>query len=63
MSAAITGRGVVTSLGEGADAFYDELLEGHSGIRDGLSACATSTPSAGPTRARRAAWTASPSSG
>ncbi|MGA2469919.1 MAG: beta-ketoacyl-ACP synthase II [Solirubrobacteraceae bacterium] len=39
MSVAITGRGVVTSLGEGADAFFDALIEGRSGIFDGLSAC------------------------
>ena len=37
MSVAITGRGVVTSLGEGADAFFDALASGRSGIVDGLS--------------------------
>ena len=39
MSVAVTGRGVVTSLGEGADAFFDALLAGRSGIVDGLSDC------------------------
>ena len=39
MSVAVTGRGVVTSLGEGADEFFDALLAGRSGIVDGLSAC------------------------
>ncbi len=38
MSVAVTGRGVVTSLGEGADAFFDALIAGRSGIVDGLSA-------------------------
>ncbi len=37
MSVAVTGRGVVTSLGEGADAFFDALADGASGIVDGLS--------------------------
>ncbi len=37
MSVAVTGRGVVTSLGEGADAFFDALTEGRSGIVDGIS--------------------------
>src|SRR5256714_12713683 len=36
----ITGRGVVTSLGEGADAFFAALLERRSGIVDGLGPCA-----------------------
>jgi 3-oxoacyl-[acyl-carrier-protein] synthase II len=36
---AVTGRGVVTSLGEGADAFFAALIEGRSGIFEGLSAC------------------------
>jgi 3-oxoacyl-[acyl-carrier-protein] synthase II len=39
MSAAVTGRGVVTSLGEGADAFFDALTACRSGIQDGASAC------------------------
>ena len=37
MSVAVTGRGVVTSLGEGADAFFESLAGGASGIVDGLS--------------------------
>ena len=37
MSVAVTGRGVVTSLGEGADAFFDSLAAGQSGIVDGIS--------------------------
>ena len=37
MSVAVTGRGVVTSLGEGADAFFDLLVAGTSGIVDGES--------------------------
>jgi 3-oxoacyl-[acyl-carrier-protein] synthase II len=37
VSVAVTGRGVVTSLGEGADAFFDLLVAGTSGIVDGES--------------------------
>ena len=33
---AITGRGVVSSIGEGADAFFDALLERRSGIVEDL---------------------------
>ncbi len=44
MSVAITGRGVVTSLGEGADAFFDALVAGRSGIVDGLSAATAFDP-------------------
>ena len=36
---AITGRGVVSSVGEGADAFVDALLERRSGVVDGLAPC------------------------
>jgi 3-oxoacyl-[acyl-carrier-protein] synthase II len=43
---AVTGRGVVTSLGEGADAFVDALLEGRSGLEDGLGPCASFDPEA-----------------
>jgi 3-oxoacyl-[acyl-carrier-protein] synthase II len=32
----VTGRGVVSSIGEGADAFLDALAERRSGVRDGL---------------------------
>jgi 3-oxoacyl-[acyl-carrier-protein] synthase II len=37
VSVAVTGRGVVTSLGEGADDFFEALAAGASGIVDGLS--------------------------
>jgi 3-oxoacyl-[acyl-carrier-protein] synthase II len=37
VSVAVTGRGVVTSLGEGADAFFESLAAGASGILDGES--------------------------
>jgi 3-oxoacyl-[acyl-carrier-protein] synthase II len=37
VSVAVTGRGVVTSLGEGADAFFDSLAQGQSGVVDGES--------------------------
>src|SRR5439155_23354778 len=36
----ITGRGVVTSLGEGAETFLDALFARRSGIEDGLGPCA-----------------------
>jgi 3-oxoacyl-[acyl-carrier-protein] synthase II len=41
---AITGRGVVSSIGEGADAFVDALLERRSGIVDGLAPCSEFDP-------------------
>jgi 3-oxoacyl-[acyl-carrier-protein] synthase II len=52
---AITGRGVVSSIGEGADAFVDALLERRSGIVDGLAPCPDFDPDAamGPKVARR----------
>jgi 3-oxoacyl-[acyl-carrier-protein] synthase II len=34
----VTGRGVVTSLGEGADPFFDALIGRRSGIADGVGA-------------------------
>ncbi|MCW3006983.1 MAG: 3-oxoacyl-(acyl-carrier-protein) synthase 2 [Solirubrobacterales bacterium] len=34
----VTGRGVVTSLGEGADLFFDALIARRSGIADGVGA-------------------------
>jgi 3-oxoacyl-[acyl-carrier-protein] synthase II len=46
VSVVVTGRGVVTSLGEGADAFFDALLAGRSGIVDGLSDCRDFDPEA-----------------
>jgi 3-oxoacyl-[acyl-carrier-protein] synthase II len=44
VSVAVTGRGVVTSLGEGADAFFDALAAGASGIVDGLSTASAFDP-------------------
>jgi 3-oxoacyl-[acyl-carrier-protein] synthase II len=41
---AITGRGVVSSIGDGADAFVDALLERRSGIVDGLAPCSDFDP-------------------
>ena len=38
--AVVTGRGVVTSLGEGADAFFDALLGRRSGVVDGVAPAA-----------------------
>jgi 3-oxoacyl-[acyl-carrier-protein] synthase II len=43
---AITGRGVVSSIGEGADAFVDALLERRSGIVDGMAPCSEFDPEA-----------------
>ena len=43
---AITGRGVVSSIGDGADAFVDALLERRSGIVDGLAPCSEFDPEA-----------------
>ena len=42
----VTGRGVVTSVGEGPDAFFDALLERRSGIEDGVGACVAFDPTA-----------------
>ena len=52
---AITGRGVVSSIGEGADAFVDALNERRSGVVDGLAPCSEFVPEAamGPKVARR----------
>jgi 3-oxoacyl-[acyl-carrier-protein] synthase II len=52
----ITGRGAVTSIGEGADAFLDALYERRSGIADGLGPCADFDPEVAmtPKEARRA---------
>ena len=44
MSAAVTGRGVVTSLGEGADAFFEALAAGASGIVEGFSRASAFDP-------------------
>jgi 3-oxoacyl-[acyl-carrier-protein] synthase II len=35
----VTGRGVVSSIGEGPDAFFEALLAKRSGIADGIGAC------------------------
>jgi 3-oxoacyl-[acyl-carrier-protein] synthase II len=43
-SVVVTGRGVVTSLGETPDAFFDALLRGASGIADGAGACTEFDP-------------------
>ena len=43
---AITGRGVVSSIGEGADAFVDALLERRSGVDEGLAPCSQFDPEA-----------------
>ena len=40
----ITGRGVVSSIGEGPDAFFDALLKKRSGIADGVGACVDFDP-------------------
>jgi len=40
----VTGRGVVTSIGETPDAFFDALLSGASGIADGVGACTEFDP-------------------
>jgi 3-oxoacyl-[acyl-carrier-protein] synthase II len=51
----ITGRGAVTSIGEGADAFLDALYDRRSGIADGLGPCADFDPEVAmtPKEARR----------
>jgi 3-oxoacyl-[acyl-carrier-protein] synthase II len=52
----VTGRGVVSSIGEGADAFVDALLERRSGLSDGLGRCEEFDPEVAmtPKEARRA---------
>jgi len=52
----ITGRGVVSSIGEGADAFVDAVLDRRSGVVDGIAPCADFDPEAamGGKGARRA---------
>jgi len=52
----VTGRGVVTSLGEGAAPFFDALVGRQSGIVDGISPCAEFDPERymTPKEARRA---------
>ena len=41
---AITGRGVVSSIAEGADAFVDALNERRSGVVDGVAPCSEFDP-------------------
>ncbi|HEY7620536.1 MAG TPA: beta-ketoacyl-[acyl-carrier-protein] synthase family protein [Solirubrobacteraceae bacterium] len=52
----ITGRGVVSSIGEGTDAFFEALLSKRSGIADGVGACVDFDPEVAmsPKEARRA---------
>jgi 3-oxoacyl-[acyl-carrier-protein] synthase II len=52
----VTGRGVVSSIGEGADAFFESLLAKRSGIADGIGACDDFDPEVAmsPKEARRA---------
>jgi 3-oxoacyl-[acyl-carrier-protein] synthase II len=52
----VTGRGVVTSVGEDADGFFDALLAKRSGIEDGMGACVSFDPedAMSPKEARRA---------
>ncbi len=51
----ITGRGVVSSIGEGVDTFFDALLKKQSGIADGIGACVDFDPEVAmsPKEARR----------
>ena len=56
----VTGRGVVSPVGEGADAFFDALLNGRSGIAEGVGALHVVRSGVGDDRPRRrAARTAS----
>jgi 3-oxoacyl-[acyl-carrier-protein] synthase II len=51
----ITGRGVVSSIGEGPDVFFEALLGKRSGIADGVGACIDFDPEVAmsPKEARR----------
>jgi 3-oxoacyl-[acyl-carrier-protein] synthase II len=40
----VTGRGVVSSIADGGEAFFDALLAKRSGIADGIGACADFDP-------------------
>ena len=44
MSVVVTGRGVVSSIGESPDAFFESLLAKRSGIADGIGACVDFDP-------------------
>jgi 3-oxoacyl-[acyl-carrier-protein] synthase II len=52
----VTGRGVVSSIGEGADVFFENVLAKRSGIADGIGACGDFDPEVAmsPKEARRA---------
>jgi 3-oxoacyl-[acyl-carrier-protein] synthase II len=56
MNVVVTGRGVTTSVGEEVDAMFEALLDGRSGIADGIGACVDFDPDAAmtPKGARRA---------
>jgi 3-oxoacyl-[acyl-carrier-protein] synthase II len=51
----VTGRGVVSSIGEGPDTFFEALLSKRSGIADGIGACVDFDPEVAmsPKEARR----------
>jgi 3-oxoacyl-[acyl-carrier-protein] synthase II len=56
-SVVVTGRGVVSPVGEGADAFFDALLAGRGGVtEEGVAPCADFDPEVAmtPKEARRA---------
>ena len=44
MTVVVTGRGVVSSIGEDPDAFFEALLSKRSGIADGMGACVDFDP-------------------
>ncbi|MBI5105723.1 MAG: beta-ketoacyl-[acyl-carrier-protein] synthase family protein [Solirubrobacterales bacterium] len=52
----VTGRGVVSAVGQGADAFFDALLSGKGGVEEGVAPCADFDPESAmtPKEARRA---------
>jgi 3-oxoacyl-[acyl-carrier-protein] synthase II len=52
----VTGRGIVSSIGENPDAFFEALLAKRSGIADGMGACVDFDPEStmSPKEARRA---------
>ncbi|HKE78325.1 MAG TPA: beta-ketoacyl-[acyl-carrier-protein] synthase family protein [Solirubrobacteraceae bacterium] len=56
MTVVVTGRGIVSSIGENPDAFFEALLAKRSGIADGMGACVDFDPEStmSPKEARRA---------
>ncbi|MDX6723275.1 MAG: 3-oxoacyl-[acyl-carrier-protein] synthase, partial [Solirubrobacteraceae bacterium] len=40
----VTGRGIVSSIGDDADEFFEALLAKRSGIADGVGACTEFDP-------------------